>query len=502
MSRSAQRWPVRPLTGLVAVPALAVVGLLLVFASRYGFHRDELYFIQSMHHPAWGYIDNPSLTPAVGWLSQRLFGDSVFGLRVLPAVEVGLVVLVVAALTRELGGELAAQLVAAVVTATSGFVLAIGHLLTTPTLDLLVSCGISLLLVHIVRIGEQRWWIAVGLLVGVGLENKYTLALFLLSLVVGAAVTRTWRGLLSRWTAVGVGVAVLLWLPQLAWQASHGWPQVEFARAVARDQMAENRASLLPFQLVIIGPPMAAFFLAAVWALSRNPRWAPIRFFAAGYAVLLVLLLVTGGKGYYAAGMFGVLIAVGSIATWDWTGRGKGRGRTVWLGAAIGVNLLLGAVITLPVLPPSMVNGPIGALNPDALETIGWPSFVDQIATIALAQPPAQRHTMVIFTADYGEAGAIDRYGPARGIGPAYSGHNSYADFRIPHASDGPVLVIGYDHPDDARDSGVAFHDCTLATTIHTMHGIDNQVNGDRVWICAGPNASWAVLWPSLRHLG
>lgn len=112
MSRSAQRWPVRPLTGLVAVPALAVVGLLLVFASRDGFHRDELYFIQSMHHPAWGYIDNPSLTPAVGWLSQRLFGDSEFGLRVLPAVEVGLVVLVVVALTRELGGELAAQLVA------------------------------------------------------------------------------------------------------------------------------------------------------------------------------------------------------------------------------------------------------------------------------------------------------------------------------------------------------------------------------------------------------
>ena len=108
---------------------------------------------------------------------------------------------------------------------------------------------------------------------------------------------------------------------------------------------------------------------------------------------------------------------------------------------------------------------------------------------------------MVIFSADYGEAGAMTATAPPTGIAPAYSGRGR-ADFRIPHASNGPVLVIGYDHPDDASDSGVAFHDCRLATTIHTMHGVDNQVNGDHVWICAGPNASWAVLWPSLRHLG
>jgi hypothetical protein len=483
----------------VAVPALVVGGVLMVVSARYGFHRDELYFIESAKHQAWGYIDNPSLTPAIGWLSRRLFGDSLFGLRVIPAMEVVALVVVVAAIARELGGDRSAQMLAAIVTATSALVLAIGHLLTTPTFDVLASSILLLVVCRLVRTDNQHWWLAVGLAVGLALENKYTVVLLVISLAIGAALTGCWRRLLSWWMLAGAIVAILIWLPQLLWQIDHGWPQLSFARALARDQGGENRSTLLPFQLVILGPPLAPLVVAGLWALLRRPQWAPIRFLPVGYGVLLILLALTGGKGYYAAGMFGVIIAAASIATRDWIARGRSTPRLVLLGVALGANAALAAVITLPLLPPRLVDGPIGALNEDAKETIGWPSFVDQIAAVADTVPIADRSNLVIFTADYGEAGAIDRYGPARGLGRAYSGHNSYGDFGTPPATSGPVLVVGYD---DLDGDTAWFSGCHRASTVHTIDNIDNQVNDTPIWLCTSPTRPWSELWPSLRHQG
>lgn len=225
---------------------MVMVGLLLALAARYGFHRDELYFIESAKHLAWGYVDNPPLTPLLGRLSRAIFGDSVFGLRVVPAVEAGLVVVAVAALTREFGARAAAQVLAAILTATASFVLAIGHLLTTPTLDVLVTVLVVWCLVRMVRTGDQRWWLLVGIGVGIGLENKFTIVVVVVSLAAGAVVTRSWRPLVSVWTLAGAAVAVALWAPNLWWQAHHGWTLLSFSRVIARDQGADNRAQLVP----------------------------------------------------------------------------------------------------------------------------------------------------------------------------------------------------------------------------------------------------------------
>ena len=491
-------WPVEPWSWWILAPAVLVVGVLLALASRYGFHRDELYFIESSKHAAWGYVDNPPLTPMLGRLSRAIFGDSLFGLRVVPAIEAGLIVVAMAGLTRELGGRGSVQLLAAVLAATASFVLAIGHLLTTPTLDVLLTVSVVWVLVRLVRTDNQRWWIVVGIGVGIALENKFTIALVIVALSAGAVVTRSWRANVSMWTLAGAGVAVALWAPNLWWQAHHGWTLITFSRAVERDQGADNRVQLLPFQFLVLGPLIAPLFVAGIVGFWRRPAWRRLRFLPVGYAILLVLLAVAGGKGYYAAGLALPFAASGSIVTAERAARAQRS--LLWspIAVAVAVNTAIGAVITLPILPQRLVSGPVAALNHDAAETIGWPSFADQVATAIKSLSAGDRSTAVILTANYGEAGAIDRYGLTRGIGPAYSGHNSYASFRIPPDARGPVIAIGFD--DLTRDP--ALRDCTIIATIRTPDGIDNDENGARIWRCSGPTQTWTALWPTLTHEG
>lgn len=485
-------WSVESVNPWVLAPAVAVVWLLLAVAGRYGFHRDELYFIESMRHPAWGYVDNGALTPALGWLSRQVFGDSVAGLRVIPALQIGLLVLVVAAIARELGGDRRAQLLAAVVTATSSTFLAIGHLLTTPTFDVLVTALVLLGAIRVARTGEQRWWLAIGAVIGVGLHNKYTIVLVLASLAGAALVTGNWRRLLGRWTLAGAAVALVVWAPQLWWQIDNGWPQIEFARALADEIGGENRVMAVPFQLLIVGPPLTANVIAGLWSVWRRPTWRAVRFISLAYVITLVLVLVTGGRGYYTAGLFPVLIAAGSIATVDWIDRNHTVGRRRLVVALIAVNLVVGAVITLPILPVQDAGGPTSALNEDGLETIGWPDVVEQVAT---AVPASERDDLVIVASNYGTAGAIDRYGAALGLPPAHSPHNSYATFRQPTGT-GPVLLVG------RWDTDTWFEGCELVATIATAYGIDNDVDGTPIQRCEGPSESWSTLWPRLQRYG
>jgi 4-amino-4-deoxy-L-arabinose transferase-like glycosyltransferase len=387
---------------------------------------------------------------------------------------------------------------AAVLAATASFVLAVGHLLTTPTLDVLITVLVVMLLVRIVRTGEHRWWLLIGLATGVGLENKSTIAPVLLALAVGAVCTRSWRAMTSRWTVAAGAIAVVLWLPNLWWQARHGWTLVSFSRAIARYPGGENRAQLVPFQLLVLGPPLAPVLIAGIVSVWRRPAWRRLRFLPIGYVALLVVLAVSGGKGYYAAGLVLPFAATGSIMTVEWMGLRRRALRRVLVVTAIVANTAVGAVVTLPLLPQRLVGGAIVDLNHDAAETIGWPAFVDQVAVAVSALPPSERSTAVILTVNYGEAGAIDRFGPARGIGPAYSGHNSYTTFRTPPDTQGPVVAIGFD---DLSNDPVLGR-CAIIATIATPDEIDNDENGARIWRCNAPSQGWASVWGSLAHEG
>jgi 4-amino-4-deoxy-L-arabinose transferase-like glycosyltransferase len=271
----------------------------LAFANGYGYHRDELYFRTAGRNPAFGYDDQPPLTPLLGRLGEALFGETPRGLRVLSALAVALVVVLVALLARELGAGRHGQLVAAGATAASGFVV-VGHLLSTSTFDLLLWTAVILVVAMILAGRDPRLWLAVGLLVGIGLQNKHLILLLVVALAAGLALDRRLlEALRSRWLWLGAAVALALWLPNLLWQATNGWPQLELAQDIREDEAGESRATLVPFQLLVTGPLLVPILVAGLWGLFRDAQLRPWRSFAFAYPALLVLLLAVGAKPYY-----------------------------------------------------------------------------------------------------------------------------------------------------------------------------------------------------------
>ena len=440
-------------------------------------------------HPALGYVDHPPVTPLLGWMSQQLFGDSLFGLRVVPAFVAACVVVASGAVATELGGDRTIATTVAWATASTSTVLALGHMLTTPTLDALVWTIAIWALCRIVRTGDQRWFVLLGAIVGVGLLNKYTVLLAVVAFGGALAMLPERRVLASWWVVAGAAVAVTMWSPNLWWQATNGWPVFEFSAGVSTDA-AENRLLALPFQVLFLGIPIAFGVAVGWWRQLRGRGLRETRFISLGFFLLLGLLILTGGKPYYAAGALPALTAVAAVELVDWIRRHR---RVVT--TAIAMNGALTALLVLPVLPVTVAaDSPASAINSEPLEMIGWPQFVDQVAD-EYARIDDGTGTAVILTGNYGEAGAIDRFGPARGLPPAHSGHNSYADFRRPPGSAGPVLVVGY------RDPSGFLVGCRELDPIIMPHDVDNEEQLAPLWRCNTPSRPWNELWSEIRHI-
>ena len=479
---------------LVLPVAAAEVFLQVGSANGYGYHRDELYFRTAARHPAFGYDDQPPLTPLLGWLSEMIFGESPRGLRVVSAVAVGLVIVLVALLARELGAGAQGQFVAAVCTAVSGFVLVVGHLLSTTTFDLLAWTATVLVVAQILGRGDERRWLLLGVVMGVALQNKQLPLLLVLALALGLALDRRLLEVLrSPWLWAGAALAAAIWLPNLLWQATNGWPQLELAADVRDDEAAESRVTLLPLQLLLIGPPLVPVLAAGLWALLRDQTLRPWRAIGLAYPSLLLVLLVLGAKPYYAAPLLLCLLAPGALVAERWL---RSVARRVVLGMAIVLTAAVAVPLALPVVPVNSLHAtPIADVNEDAIETVGWPELVRLVARVYEGLPASQRANAVVFAANYGEAGAIDRYGPAYGLPRAFSGHNAYARFGIPPGSAGPVIIIGFYDP-----SG-EFADCRRAATIDNGFELDNEEQGGAVFVCERPRRQWREVWPALSHL-
>jgi len=485
--------------GPLLVLASAVAAVLLALSARYGYHRDELYFLASGRHLAWGYPDQPPLTPLLARLASAAAGDSLVALRAPSAVAAFLVVLLTGLLARELGGGRAAQVLAAGCMAASPVLLVESHLLSTSTFDLLVWTALTLLVVRVLRTGQQRLWLLAGLLAGVGLLNK-TLVVFLLAgITAGLALGGPRAVLRSRWLCGGAVIALLLWAPNLAWQAQHGWPQLAISRSIAAggSGTSASRWMVLPFQLVLVGPALVPVWAAGLLRLFRDPalRWA--RCLAWAFVLLLAVFLTTGGKPYYLGGLYPALLAAGAAPVTDWAARQAGRARA--LGVTVAGSAAIAAVLMLPVLPVRWLqHTPVTAINYDAGETIGWPRFAATLALAYRALPQADRRRAVILTRNYGEAGAADRYGPGLGLPAVYSGHNAYAEWGPPPAGSGPVLAVGI-NPQQLRRLFDSVHP---VARIDNREHIDNDEQGRTVWLCRGQRSSWADTWPQLRRLG
>jgi hypothetical protein len=475
------------------VLAGAVAVLLVAVAGRYGPHRDELYFLRAGAEPAWGYVDQPPLTPLLAHGLDVLGDGSLLVLRLPSALMAALVVLLTGLISRELGGGRAAQLFAAGCMAVSAVLLAVGHLLSTTTIDLLVWTALSWLLVRGLRDGGPAW-LAVGLVAGVGLENKWQPAFLLGALLVAVLMVGPRSTLRSPWPWVAGVLAAGLWAPNLAWQAGHGWPQLAVSASIAAGGSGTSAPwyAFLPYQLVLVSPLLCPVWLAGLWRLVRDARLRIWRAFAPAWALLAVLFTATGGKPYYLAGLFPVLLAAGAAPVLAWAGSSVARRRV--LGAALVLSLVIDALLMLPLLPVTVLaRTPVPAVNYDAGETVGWPRFA---ATVAAVRAGVADPHVAVLAGNYGEAGAVDHYLPA--LGPAYSGQDSYWTWGPPPENVTTIIAIGYAQ----QQLQAWFGHVELAARIDNGVGLHNDEQGRPVWIARDRRIPWTMIWPALRRYG
>ena len=361
---------------------------LVATSTRYGYHRDEMYFIAAGAHPAFGYPDQPPIVPLVTWAMQEIAPGSLLLLR-LPSELVAAATTVLAALVaREVGGSRRAQVIAAACTAASGVALAVGHFVTTTTFDLLSTTALGWLLVRAVVRGSGAAVLAAGVVAGIGGEAKpqvlFVATVFaLVLLVVGPR-----RPLVSWWGAGGVAAAVALTMPYAVWQQIHGWPQLTVAGNIAGSAEG-GRAGFIPFQLVMVSPLLVPVWVAGLLAPFRRAALRSLRFVPIAYGALAVLYIVGNGKAYYLASLYPLLLGLGAVPVAAWTLRARYGAAVLW--AAIGLSAAVSAVIALPLLPETSLQGSfVMAVNPDMGETVGWPAFANTVAE-RLARDPAGR---------------------------------------------------------------------------------------------------------------
>ena len=474
----------------VGLVILALAALLAFLAPYYGPHRDELYFASSAERLAWGYPDQPSLVALSAWFSERVAADSLLALRLPSILAVAVAIGCTAATARLLGGGRGAQVLSAVLVATGAVTVALGHRLTTATFEFAAWVAILLLAASALVEDKPRRWLWAGVVAGVGLHAKNSVVVCLFGLLVGLALSGDARPhLRTPWPWLGGVIALGIWLPNLWWQADHGWPVLELSADInAEYGGVAARLEFLLLPLVMFSPLMTLVWMVGLWRLLRAPEWSVVRPLGWVFVVSVLAFGVSGGKPYYLAPAIPPLLAAGCV----WLAARWSARALWWTGAVMVASSAVVWAAFVPLLPASTyVDTAFAEIDEDQLETIGWPEYADTVQAALAALSPAERASAVVFTGNYGEAGAAEWYDVGA---PVYSGHNGFGAWGPPPEDQGPVVVVGL-------DPRAWFDGCEQQARIDNDVGADNEERGLPVWVCSGPREPWSQLWPDLVHL-
>jgi hypothetical protein len=500
--------------GMRVIWALALAKLLLhvYFNSRYGYFRDEFDYMSCGDHLAWGYVDQPPLIPFLIHFSRALLGDSVRMIRFIPALASSLLVVQTAMIARELGGRAFALLLSATTILIAPQFLSNGSLLTTNCLEPNLWMGCAYFAVRAIKRNEPRNWLWFGAIAGLGLEEKYTIALFAAGIVIGLLLTEQRRVFFDKWIWLGGLVAVLIFLPNLIWNLHYHWPFLELMhniRAAGRDVVLGPFAYFFQ-QTLLVHPVSAPIWIAGLLAFFLAPQFKPYRLLGWSYLVCYAVLFTLHGKSYYLAPIYPMLLAAGAIVI----ERAASRPRWAWLKPAIVVVLLAAgaylAPIVVPILSPDTFLAyaahlpfklPVmehsherAALPQWYADQFGWQEIVDETAKAYNQLAPAERRDCGIFAQDYGQAGAIDFLGSPYGLPKSLSGHQTWFLWG-PRGYSGQCMIV----LDDRYEVLKKYWEQVdyVGTSSDNPYALEKEIP---VFICRRARfGSLAELWPRLK---
>ncbi|HEX2997236.1 MAG TPA: glycosyltransferase family 39 protein [Anaerolineales bacterium] len=486
------------------------IGLLVLHTltnNQYGFHRDELNFLDDGRHLAWGYVDCPPLAPVIARLSLVLFGKSLVGLRFFPALAQSLVLILTGLMVRELGGKRWAQITASIASATAPVALSEGSLFMYLSFDMLWWVLTAYFTIRLLHNEDARWWLGIGVALGLGMLTKFTIAYLAAGIVAGVLFTPVRRYLKSPWLWAGAGLALLFFLPNLIWMAQHNYITLEKLIFVHnRDVQAGYTRSFLPDQLYV-STNIAALFLwlgglRYFWLDTEGRRFRLIGWM---FAVPFAFFLIMQGRGYYTAPLYPMLIAGGTYAAekrrLSMTGAARTRLDTL-LYTSLTVSGLVAWAFSAPIAPLNSTWWKlIDQVSPQVFrEEIGWPELVQQIAGIRDTLPAKDRSQLGILANNYGEAGAINLYGPAYNLPIAISGIDSYWLWGYGDPPPQTLIVVGF----KSSTANSWFQSCTRVGTVTNPYGIKNEEtsNHNEILLCRKLLYQWPAFWKKFHWFG
>ena len=490
--------------GLVILLALATTVLFihLLTGGCYGFHRDELATLDDARHLAWGYVAYPPITPFFGWISLKLFGESLTGFRFFAAASTSVAVILTGLMARELGGKTGAQALAA--SAAIPFALGAGSLMQYVSFDYLAWVACSYFFVLLCKSRDPRWWLAIGGCIGLGMLTKYSMLVFALAIATAVLFTDLRTHLRSKWLWLGVAASLLIFLPNLIWQIQSNFVSLDFLRHIhERDVRIGRTQNFLPDQLelMLFTLPLAILGLFFYLA-SKTGR----TFRAAGYlyVIPLITFLVAKGRGYYLAPAYPVLYAGGAVFGAELIR----EVRLVWrlslwglAWASVVMTISFAAAFFVPMAPvDSGWARQAFKVNGDFREEIGWPELVHKLAQVRDSLGAADRSRFGILAGNYGEAGAINLYGKEYGLPEAICGTNSFWTRGYGDPPPETLIVIGF----SGEFGDEYFESCEVVGHITNKYGVANEETTDHsdILLCRHLRQSWPEFWKTFRRYG
>jgi hypothetical protein len=493
--------------------AAALAKLLLHFyaARRYGYFIDELYYLACAEHLGWGYVDQPPLIALIARMVRETLGDSLTAIHLLPALAGAGKVLLTALLTRELGGRRFAQGLASLCVLLAPGFLALDNWLSMNAFEPLFWMGCAWLAIRIIKTGNAKLWLWFGLLAGIGLENKYSMLIFGFAIVSGLLATPERRLLRSGWLCAGGLLAFLIFLPNLLWNIQHGFPFLELQRNIQRSgrNVDLTPLSFLFQEMLMMLPVAAPVWLAGLWFFLLHRDGKPFRALGWACVIAATLILVLNPRVYYLFPAFPMLFAAGAVLLESWFN----RPRLQWIKYAyVAVLIVVGAVIApmaVPVLPadryirystalglqqPRIETHPLGPLPQLYADQFGWEEMTAEVARVYQSLPAEIRGRTAIFAQNYGQAGAIDFFGPKFGLPKAISGHQTYFLWG-PRDYTGESMIVLHD-----RQENLEKQFAHVERAGHVGHPYSMPEEHFDIYYCRGLKGTLKDRWAGVKN--
>jgi len=501
------------ITATVLVLSLTAGKFLVhLYAGRhYGYFVDELYYLACSRHLAWGYVDQPPLIAVITWLTRSLLGDSLPAIRFLPAVAGAAEVALTALITRELGGKRFAQGLAALTALVAPAILVTHSLLSMNAFEPLFWMGCAYLFIRIVKTGAPNLWIWFGIVSGVGLENKYSMLIFGAGIVIGLVLTPQRRSLLSPGIWVGGAIAFLIFLPNLLWNIQHHFPFLELQANIQGSGRDVPLGPLAFFtqEILTLLPLTLPIWIGGLWFFFFSQPGKPFRALGWAWIFTAVVIVTLSPRIYYLYPAFPVLFAGGCVMWELWLASPQHR----WLKLTYpGLMLVAGVIISpiaIPVLPPELYirYTKVLHLQPPRIETwklgplpqlyadqFGWEEMVATVVRVYKSLPPEVRAKTAIFGQNYGQAGAIDLFGPKYGLPPAISGHQTYFLWG-PRDYTGESMIVM-----NGRQEDLERRFASVQKVASVYHPYSMPYERFDVFYCRGLRWPLQEIWPQVKN--